>query len=267
MYKRQALKADAADADGSVARVLFFSGATSLGVDEAAPYELEWTPSMEGEHLLTAVVVDNRGVETVSRVVSVTVLPPNAGPEVVISSPSAGQGVRVGATLKVRATATDSDGEVVQVEILAGGESLAKRSEGPFEADWVLAKAGLQSVTVRATDNDGVSSEASVSVAVYGETPIPVDGLRLWLDAGEEVTVSEAGVVSAWGDRSLFGHDVAQAELGLQPALATDGVNGQPAVVFDGENDVLSRTDVPGTGLLSADAVSCLLYTSPSPRD
>ena len=46
---------------------------------------------------------------------------------------------------------------------------------------------GLQSVTVRATDNDGAVSEASVSVTVYGETPVPVDGLRLWLDAGEEV--------------------------------------------------------------------------------
>ena len=151
---------------------------------------------------------------------------------------------------------------MVQVEIVAGVESLAKRSEGPYEADWSLAKAGLQSVTVRATDNDGAVSEASVSVAVYGETPVPVDGLRLWLDAGEEVTVSEAGVVSAWGDRSLFGHDIAQAELGLQPAMAAGGVNGQAAVVFDGEDDVLLRADVPGSGLLSADAVSVYAVVS-----
>ena len=249
-----ALKADAADADGAVAKVLFFSGATKLGVDEAAPYEMEWTPTVEGEHLLTAVAVDNRGAETVSGVVSITVRPPNVGPEVVISSPNAGQGVSVGATLKVSASATDSDGEVVQVEILAGDESLAKRSEGPFEADWSLAKAGLQSVTVRATDNDGAVSEASVSVAVYSETPVPVDGLRLWLD-GSSVTSAD-GKVSGWTDRTPFGHDIAQAEADKQPALAADGINGQPAVEFDGADDVLVRQDVAGGALLSPDAVS-----------
>jgi hypothetical protein len=34
---------------------------------------LEWTPTTEGEHLLTAVAVDNRGGETISDVVTVTV--------------------------------------------------------------------------------------------------------------------------------------------------------------------------------------------------
>ena len=71
------LKAEAVDADGNVAKVLFFSGGTELGLDESAPYELEWTPTAEGEHLLTAVAVDNRGGETISDVVTVTVLPPN----------------------------------------------------------------------------------------------------------------------------------------------------------------------------------------------
>ncbi|MDP6215528.1 MAG: Ig-like domain-containing protein, partial [Acidimicrobiales bacterium] len=182
---------------------------------------------------------------------SITVLPPNVGPEVVISSPSVGQGVIVGATLKVIASATDSDGEVTEVEILVNGESLAKRSEGPFEADWVLVRAGMQSVTVRATDNDEAASEVSLRVAVYGDTPVPVDGLRLWLDAGEEVTVSDVGVVSGWGDRSLFGHDVSQSELGLQPALSVDAINGRAAVLFDGEDDVLALVGVAGAELLS----------------
>ncbi|HJN88753.1 MAG TPA: Ig-like domain-containing protein, partial [Verrucomicrobiota bacterium] len=250
------LAATASDVDGSVVKVRFLAGGQVIGEDAETPYELEWTPSGEGEHLLTAVAVDNRGAETISGVVSVIVLPPNVGPEVVINTPSAGQGVSVGATLKVIASATDSDGEVTEVEILANGESLAKRSEGPYEADWVLAKAGMQRVIVRATDNDGAVSELSVSVAVYGDTPVPADGLRLWLDAGEEVTVSDVGVVSGWGDRSLFGHDVSQSELGLQPVLSADAINGRAAVLFDGEDDVLARPDVDGGVLLSPDAVS-----------
>ncbi|MCP4844206.1 MAG: hypothetical protein GY901_03765, partial [Actinomycetia bacterium] len=250
------LAATASDADGSVVKVRFLLGEQVIGEDAEAPYEWEWTPAEAGAVQLSAVAIDDRDDQGTSAVVSLAVLPPNAAPEVVITSPEAGQGVSIGATLKVSATATDSDGEVVQVEILAGGESLAKRSEAPYEVDWTLAKAGLQSVTVRATDNDGAVSEASVSVTAYGEMPVPVDGLRLWLDAGEEVTVSDAGVVSVWGDRSLFGHDVSQSELGLQPALSADAVNGRAAVLFDGEDDNLSRAGVAGTDLLSADAVS-----------
>jgi len=188
--------------------------------------------------------------------VSVTVLPPNVGPEVVITSPSAGKGVSVGATLKVSVTVSDSDGDVTEVEFLSGDESLAKRSEAPYEVDWRLAKPGLQSLTVKATDNDGAVTEAIVSVAAYGETPVPVDGLRLWLDAGSGLTTGADSVVSGWGDQSHFGHDLGQAELGLQPTLVADAVNGKPALLFDGEDDVLARADVAGANLLSPDEVS-----------
>jgi len=250
------LKAEAVDADGNVAKVLFFSGGTELGLDESAPYELEWTPTTEGEHLLTAVAVDNRGGETISDVVTVTVLPPNVGPEVVIMTPSDGHGVNVGATVKVRASVTDSDGEVTQVEILGGDESLANLSEVPYEADWTLTKPGMQTVTVRATDSDGATSEATVRVAVYGETPVPVDGLRLWLDAGDGLTAGVEGMVSAWADRSLFGHDVSQEEAMQQPKLVADVINSKPAVLFDGDDDMLARVDVAGDALLSSDSVS-----------
>ena len=133
---------------------------------------------------------------------------------------------------------------------------MAKRSEAPYEVDWRLAKPGLQSLTVKATDNDGAVTEATVTVAAYGETPVPVDGLRLWLDAGNGLTTGSDGVVSGWADQSHFGHDVSQAELGLQPALVAEALNGKPALLFDGEDDVLARVDVAGADLLSPDEVS-----------
>ena len=250
------LKAEAADADGAVVKVLFFSGGKNLGVDESSPFEFEWTAVGEGEHLIPAVAVDNRGGETISAAVAVTVLPPNVGPDVAITSPSAGKGVSVGVTLKVNVTATDNDGAVTEVAFYLGEESLAKRSEAPYEVDWSLAKPGLHTLTVKATDNDGAVTEVSVSVVAYDESPVPVDGLRLWLDAGSGVTTGTDGVVSAWADRSQFGHDVGQAEAGLQPKLVSDVIHQKAAVLFDGEDDVLSRADVPGVDLLSSDAVS-----------
>ncbi|MAP52807.1 MAG: hypothetical protein CMO48_04680, partial [Verrucomicrobiales bacterium] len=249
-------EATAADKDGAITKVQFFADDTLLGEDSEAPFEFDWTPSTAADVVLTAVATDDREGQSTSDAVSVTVLPPNVGPEVVITSPSAGKGVSVGSTLKVSVTVSDSDGDVTQVEFLSGDESLAKRSEVPYEVDWRLAKPGLQSLTVKAADNDGAVTEATVTVAAYGETPVPVDGLRLWLDAGNGLTTGADGVVSGWADQSHFGHDVGQAELGLQPTLVAEALNGKPALLFDGEDDVLARVDVAGADLLSPDEVS-----------
>ena len=250
------LEATAADKDGAITKVQFFADDTLLGEDSEAPFEFDWTPSTAADVVLTAVATDDREGQSTSDAVSVTVLPPNVGPKVVITSPSEGKGVSVGLTMKVSVTVSDSDGDVTQVEFLSGDESLAKRSEAPYEVDWRLAKPGLQSLTVKATDNDGAVTEATVTVAAYGETPVPVDGLRLWLDAGNGLTTGADGVVSGWADQSHFGHDVSQAELGLQPTLVAEALNGKPALLFDGEDDVLARVDVAGADLLSPDEVS-----------
>ncbi|MCH2609359.1 MAG: Ig-like domain-containing protein, partial [Pedosphaera sp.] len=149
------LEATAADKDGAITKVQFFADDTLLGEDSEAPFEFDWTPSTAADVVLTAVATDDREGQSTSDAVSVTVLPPNVGPEVVITSPSEGKGVSVGLTMKVSVTVSDSDGDVTQVEFLSGDESLAKRSEAPYEVDWRLAKPGLQSLTVKATDNDG----------------------------------------------------------------------------------------------------------------
>ena len=64
--------------------------------------------------VLTAVATDDREGQSTSDAINVTV-PPNVGPEVVITSPSAGRGVSVGSTLKVSVTASDSDGDVTEL--------------------------------------------------------------------------------------------------------------------------------------------------------
>ena len=67
------LTATATDSDGSVTRVEFFDGATSLNVDTAAPFTFSWTPSTAGTHALTAVATDDQGATTRSAAVSVNV--------------------------------------------------------------------------------------------------------------------------------------------------------------------------------------------------
>jgi beta-glucanase (GH16 family) len=63
--------ASASDADGSVSQVQFFANGVSIGIDNSAPYSVNWTVPL-GTHTLTAVATDNQGASTTSAPVTVT---------------------------------------------------------------------------------------------------------------------------------------------------------------------------------------------------
>jgi hypothetical protein len=70
------IEAAATDAEGSVAKVEFFAGNTSLGEDASEPYSVNWTGVGPGTYALKAVATDNIGLTATSSVVNVTVTPP-----------------------------------------------------------------------------------------------------------------------------------------------------------------------------------------------
>jgi hypothetical protein len=67
------IDANASDADGSIAKVEFFNGATLLNSDATAPYSFFWTNVAAGAYSITAKATDNNGAITTSAVVNVTV--------------------------------------------------------------------------------------------------------------------------------------------------------------------------------------------------
>jgi chitinase len=67
------LTANAADADGTVSKVEFFNGGTSLGSKTSAPYTVTWSNVSAGSYSITAVATDNAGATTTSSAVAVTV--------------------------------------------------------------------------------------------------------------------------------------------------------------------------------------------------
>ncbi len=71
------LAATAADADGTIAKVEFFAGATKLGEDLSAPYEFAWSGFAAGSYGITARATDDSGNTTSSTPISVTA---SAGP-------------------------------------------------------------------------------------------------------------------------------------------------------------------------------------------
>jgi hypothetical protein len=81
------LSADAADANGSVTKVEFFQGSTSLGVDDTAPYSIVWSNLSAGSYTLKVVATDNANASTSSSTVSITV---NAATAAVTSCTASG---------------------------------------------------------------------------------------------------------------------------------------------------------------------------------
>jgi hypothetical protein len=81
------LGADAADSDGTISQVDFYDGATLIGSDNTAPYEISWNNAPAGSHTLTAKATDNAGGATTSSPVTITI---NAQPVPPTTVPGAG---------------------------------------------------------------------------------------------------------------------------------------------------------------------------------
>jgi hypothetical protein len=67
------IRADAGDADGTVARVEFYADSSLVCTDTSAPYSCFWRPTARGTFTLTARAYDDGGAVTTSAAVTVRV--------------------------------------------------------------------------------------------------------------------------------------------------------------------------------------------------
>ena len=169
------LSTAASDADGTVANVEFFDGATDLGPGVLADgtYSLALSNEPVGTHSFTAVATDNDGAATTSAAVSARVDVP---PAVAVTAPATGAVTQPGASLTLSAQASDADGTVSGVEFFDGAKDLGPGvlSNGSFSLAWSNAAAGVHAVTAVATDNDGA---ATTSPAVSFRVNCAADGV------------------------------------------------------------------------------------------
>jgi photosystem II stability/assembly factor-like uncharacterized protein len=112
-----------------------------------------------------------------------------------------------------------------------------------------------------ATDEFGNSTYMSDTLkVVYVEAPQPLgpfgpggigddNSLTFWLRADREVQAF-GETAASWGDIGNSGYAATQNEPDRRPVLNNNGINGYPAMEFDGENDVLQLNDViPGRSI------------------
>ncbi|MBZ0091381.1 MAG: hypothetical protein K8F27_04055, partial [Sulfuricellaceae bacterium] len=161
------LTAQAADPDGTVAKVAFYQGQTLLGTATQPPYAFTWSNVPAGTYRFTAKATDNLGGATVSAPVPMTVVP-NQPPQVALIAPQAGQAFAAPATVNLAANAFDADGTIAKVDFYQGTTLLGTITQAPYAYAWAKVAVGSYSVTAQATDNKGavtVSSPLAVTVS------------------------------------------------------------------------------------------------------
>ncbi|HLX59750.1 MAG TPA: Ig-like domain-containing protein [Planctomycetota bacterium] len=160
------LSADAADSDGTVAKVDFYAGATLIGTVTAAPFSITWTNPSPGVYALTAIATDDLGAATTSSPVTVTV---DAPPTVCISSPSNGATFAANSTITIAANASD-DVAVASVAFYANGALLGNSTSAPYSISWPNVSSGSYALMAIATDSFGQSTQ-SATVNIVVNTP------------------------------------------------------------------------------------------------
>jgi hypothetical protein len=159
------LTASAADVDGTVTQVEFFVDGVSVGVDNAAPFTANYT-AVVGNHNVTAVATDNKGDNTTSSIVAITVAN-NQAPTVTV----AGSNGIVGDVITLTSTASDVDGSVAQVEFFVDNVSVGTDNTAPYSVNWT-STLGVHAIKAVATDNLGLAGTSTTpNITIAANNP------------------------------------------------------------------------------------------------
>src|SRR5690606_24856768 len=141
------LSANASDSDGAITKVEFFNGTTKLGEDLSSPYSYTWSGVKTGKYNLTARATDNKSGATTSATVAITVVDANKRPFVTITSPADDASFAQGASLTIRADASDTDGAITKLEFFNGTTKLGEDNSSPYTYNWSNLPSGSHSIT------------------------------------------------------------------------------------------------------------------------
>lgn len=187
------LCADATDPDGTIVRVDFYDGTILIGSVTAPPYCLTVTPTI-GEHVYTAVAVDNAGNTATSSAVNLTAIQ-NLPPTCAITSPPEGASFEQNQTITLSADATDAEGLVTQVEFFVDDVSVGVVTSHPYTMPYSTSALGPHTISAAATDNLGATTYANPKNITIIEGTQP-DGYKIIM------------YVTSWsGDPAAFRYD------------------------------------------------------------
>jgi hypothetical protein len=114
-----ALAASASDVGGSIVKVEFFTGTTSLGSVTAAPWTRTWANVGAGTYAIVAKATDNLGATRTSAPVTVTVT--SVAASVALFAPVGGAKFPRGQPIAITAQASSPGRTIARIEFLSDG--------------------------------------------------------------------------------------------------------------------------------------------------
>jgi RHS repeat-associated protein len=212
------LRASASDKDGTVTQVDFYANDGTnnvlVGSDTVAGWAIAWKGVAAGTYQITAVATDNLGGTTTSAPFTITVdAQYNIAPTVVIPT-TLPTGYAPGSNIILRASASDKDGTVTQVDfyandgtnnVLVGSDTVAG-----WAFKWMNVAAGTYQITAVATDNLGATSTSAPYTITVGTPEAQVYYIHTdHLDTPREITDVNGNTVWLWDNSDPFGNNAA----------------------------------------------------------
>ena len=118
---------------------------------------------------------------------------------------------------------------VLSLVLLAAVACMKKEESAPAPAP---------AITTTQTTSSAAPATPSPAVALPAGTPIPANGLALWL-AADDAKPSAGGKLASWSNIAVAGVTATAGKPELQPTVVANGFNGHAVVRFDGEKNLL----------------------------
>ena len=126
---------NAADGDGTIAKVDYYINGALLGTITAAPYSATWSNVPAGTYAISAVATDNLGLATTSNSATVVVYAAdatNTAPTVSLAMPVNNATYLTSDTILLYANAADSNGSINRVEFYINGFLYGTDTVAPY---------------------------------------------------------------------------------------------------------------------------------------
>lgn len=151
---------------------------------------------------------------------------------------TSGLNVTVTASIMVGGATPSGLAETVTASLAAGSAGGAVGAAGLSQIVWV----GLttQATSLNRIVTVSLAAGAGSGNVITNWTPANIT-TALWLDAAASSTITTvSGAVSQWNDRSGNSRHGTQSDSNQRPTVNATGINGNPALSFDGDNDWLA---------------------------
>ena len=200
------ISATASDSDGSITQVEFFVNNVSVGIDNSAPYSIQYTTTLGAGQIVRAVATDNQGATANSNNITLNVVA-NTAPSVTITSPSNGAAFIAPEIINITASASDVDGSVSQVSFFVDGNLIGTDNTAPYSFAWTSI-IGEHTIVASATDNLGaVSNSAAINISVADPNALPYYIDDVIVDCSEDLVCMPVGVSITAPVNNVIGYD------------------------------------------------------------